>query len=110
MGIANKCFEVLENKTGWEAHTESRLGQSGQYGPSDPEDDEDMDEDALVDDDDTTNDAAYDEEADDETESDSLDDAESDVGEPPSHARLRLREILFYDDKVAVFRARHGRL
>lgn len=27
-----------------------------------------------------------------------------------SAARLRLREILFYDDKVAIFRARHGRL
>ncbi len=24
--------------------------------------------------------------------------------------RLRLREILFYDDKVAIFKARHGRL
>jgi hypothetical protein len=24
--------------------------------------------------------------------------------------RLRLREILFYDDKVAVFKARHGKL
>ncbi len=24
--------------------------------------------------------------------------------------RLKLREILFYDDKVAVFRGRHGRL
>lgn len=25
-------------------------------------------------------------------------------------ARFRLREILFYDDKIAIFKARHGRL
>ncbi|CAK4030738.1 hypothetical protein AC578_5764 [Lecanosticta acicola] len=50
MGIANKCFEILENGREGEALAEKIVG------------------------------------------------------------RLRLREILFYDDKVAIFKARHGRL
>ncbi|KAK0661571.1 hypothetical protein QBC41DRAFT_235880 [Cercophora samala] len=30
--------------------------------------------------------------------------------EPGASVKLRLREILFYDDKVAIFKARHGKL
>ena len=30
--------------------------------------------------------------------------------EPVAKARLRLREILFYDDRVAIFKARHAHL
>ncbi|KAL8420243.1 hypothetical protein RB594_003139 [Gaeumannomyces avenae] len=50
-----------------------------------------------------------------EGHSDGGDDSDdSDGFVDPDHAqdnaRLRLREILFYDDKVAIFKARHGRL
>lgn len=50
-----------------------------------------------------------------EGHSDGGDDSDDDDGfVDPDHAqdnaRLRLREILFYDDKVAIFKARHGRL
>lgn len=41
------------------------------------------------------------------------DDNYSDMSESEAEGdkmRLKLREILFYDDKVAVFKARHGRL
>lgn len=114
MGIANKCFEILENKHGWETRPESHLGQTGHDSQSsDAEDEADEADDDIADDEDDIDDAD-DDEAGDETESDSSsgggDDSESDVVEASNHARLRLREILFYDDKVAVFRARHGRL
>jgi hypothetical protein len=52
----------------------------------------------------------------DETESessDSLDDSDDDSelsDDERPEVRLRLREILFYDDKVEVFKARHGKL
>lgn len=54
----------------------------------------------------------------DETQSDNEEAAEQDedsdddgfVEPDKGRVRLRLREILFYDDKVAIFRARHGRL
>lgn len=109
MGIANKCFEVLENKTGWDGRPESHLNTTHDSNANDVDEEEDTD-DAIVDDDEADEDAD-DDEADDDTESEnSEDDGDSDIVESNSRARLRLREILFYDDKVAVFRARHGRL
>jgi hypothetical protein len=53
------------------------------------------------------------EEEEDEEEGDGEAEDEEDDGfvEPGSGGvKLKLREILFYDDKVAIFRARHGRL
>ncbi|KAI7929862.1 F-box domain-containing protein [Pyricularia oryzae] len=41
---------------------------------------------------------------------DSDDDGFVDPDHTPAKKKLRLREILFYDDKVAIFKARHGRL
>lgn len=119
MGVANKCFEILENKNGWDARPESLLGQAGNdLSSSEPEDegDDGADDDPADDDDDDDND---DDDDDDDDGEDDADDTESeasggssgsDAAEENNHARLRLREILFYDDKVAVFRARHGRL
>lgn len=109
MGIANKCFEILENTHAWDGRPESHLGLVGpDLGSSDPEEDdvEDVDDDLGDEDDDVDGDDA---EEDTQSES-SEDDGDSEVLEASSQARLRLREILFYDDKVAVFRARHGRL
>lgn len=41
---------------------------------------------------------------------DSDDDSFVDPDHRPAKKKLRVREILFYDDKVAIFKARHGRL
>jgi len=116
MGIANKCFEILENKRDWVGRPDSHLGMQGimgeGVGSDEEEEEEEEEEDAEGDED----------EADDEGEAEPVDDTESDEegddedtdSEAESGdrhtARLRLREILFYDDKVAVFKARHGRL
>jgi hypothetical protein len=51
----------------------------------------------------------------DETESEMSEHEDSDTdsyvsSDDISKVRLRLREILFYDDKVSIFKARHGKL
>ncbi|KAK3720565.1 hypothetical protein LTR37_003614 [Vermiconidia calcicola] len=134
MGIANKCFEILENRRSTMGSTdgrpESRLGVNGGTleddegaGGSDGEDDDDVEEEgggpgAGEDDEEAVDGAEGEANIDtesDEDDEDQDDDTESD-GETSSDAggrgtaRLRLREILFYDDKVAIFKARHGRL
>lgn len=112
MGIANKCFEILESKRDHhdlDARNESHLGLPA----SDPdeedeeevvdmgeEDDDDDDDDSEVTESDVSS-SGY--------QTDSNSDDEASAGKNGT-ARLRLREILFYDDKVAVFKARHGRL
>ncbi|TVY21351.1 hypothetical protein LARI1_G001355 [Lachnellula arida] len=121
MGVSHKCFEILENRPHDEAHGSGDAHSSGANfgsGVTDEEDD-DEDEDGSDEDDDE------DEEDDngtqipvdpDETESEMSDHDDSDTDsfagseDGKSKVRLRLREILFYDDKVAIFKARHGKL
>lgn len=125
MGVSHKCFEILENRT----HDDSGSGSEAVTpvanggGPGgvvvdheDDDDDEDGsdddDEDDEEEDDDGTAIGAIDP---DETESDVSDHEESDADsfisdENDVKLKLRLREILFYDDKVAIFKARHGKL
>lgn len=126
MGLSHKCFEILENRPHEEAQgsadNHSSAAIPGPGGAITDEEDEDEDEDGSEDDDDE-------EEEDDngtaigaplgidpdETESEASDHDESDTdsydgSEDGLKIRLRLREILFYDDKVAIFKARHGRL
>lgn len=127
MGIGTKCFEILENKptstiapspfdyqAGDSYNTDGATGNAG-YTPleGDVTDEEELDgddmeeedvEDAVESEDDLDNDAEWDEGDDDD------DDDFEEVGGGKGRIRLRLREILFYDDKVAVFKARHGRL
>jgi hypothetical protein len=162
MGIANKCFEILENR-----HFSPRGGRdpddddSTDASRSDPqfahpavaaavdsEDDEnpavalptsqhhslhnhhhqhhlhhgtvaaaeDIDSDVITDEEEAEEEDDDDDEDDDDEDSDVITDEEDldDVSEISSDScstsRLRLREILFYDDKVAIFKARHGRL
>ena len=127
MGIANKCFEILENRRNSSVETwppdQTQPGDQMHGATDDNAESEDDDED----DDDDEDAEAEDNlgmDVDEETESSS--DADSDGDESESGwsddsggqwaggkkgaPRLRLREILFYDDKVAVFKARHGRL
>ncbi|KAI7665711.1 hypothetical protein KC318_g6951 [Hortaea werneckii] len=121
MGIQSKCFEILENKREWNGRPDSHLGMSGTAmddGPSDGEDEDEGDVEDDVDDeddeegqDDELDETESDDDADDDDDDD--DDDASDLEEATIDgraARLRLREILFYDDKVAVFKARHGKL
>lgn len=119
MGVANKCFEILENKREWDGRPESHLGLSGagiedagSDGDEDDEDEADEEEDDDVDgeDEDAEGTESDDEDAEDSEPWDSDADDDGDNGGGGRAARLRLREILFYDDKVAVFKARHGRL
>lgn len=136
LGIANKCFEILENKgvdgrlDGPNGTDPSTLGYAAVPGnepltlDAEPDGDgdaaEDHDPDDADDDDGDVIDLnsvagesnASDSDADDfagedDSDSDDPDGADSCTRGAP---RLRLREILFYDDKVAIFRARHGRL
>jgi len=123
MGVSHKCFEILENRPHDESHsstdTHSSLANGGPGGAM-TDDDDGSDEDGSEEDDD-------DDEEDDsgtatapqidpeETESELSDADDSDSDSDGSDdgctkVRLRLREILFYDDKVAIFKARHGKL
>ncbi|KAL1623976.1 hypothetical protein SLS56_008028 [Neofusicoccum ribis] len=128
MGIANKCFEVLENKI-----SHNQIGGAHLYDPTaanpsaaatttlvvDPmgftDDEEEEEEDDVHDEDDPGVDADDDTEEEDEDDDDD-DDFDDDDDDSFIHSddgtgpRLRLREILFYDDKVAIFKARHGKL
>lgn len=117
MGVANKCFEILENRSD-EVRNESHLGLlPGGHpvdvaGSDDGEDDDGEDDDVDdVDDEDDDDYEADDTESEDDVDIDEdSDDDGTDASKSRAAARLRLREILFYDDKVAVFKARHGRL
>jgi len=117
VGIMDKCFEIQEGNR--------QFAERGETGTTlvEGEDDDDDDDRRGLDEDDE-DEASEDEGGgnanpamstsfDDEEETEAEDsDAESTESEDSEqgHSRFRLREILFYDDKVDVFRARHGRL
>lgn len=99
LGVQRQCFEIIEVPKGPRGVSPTRLTVMN---PS-PEPDSDDDNDDTVE-----------EEADDNSELDvdvsqgeDSEDEETDFTDPTG---FRLREILFYDDKVSIFRARHGRL
>lgn len=112
LGIEDKCFEIMEtmplkdeknrndNMDGpWSANSEgdSELeedddGQVSEDGQSDNVDDE------VTDSSDGADDGYSDE------------DEQNGVGTGPSKMTFKLREILFYDDKISIFKARHCRL
>ncbi|KAI1482766.1 hypothetical protein F4774DRAFT_368925 [Daldinia eschscholtzii] len=132
VGIGSKCFEILETRSSDSSNSNSDVGLGGNHNEDVPividmddgndEDGSEADEETEDDDDDDDDDdenednvnAGPAEAGDDMT--DVSDDAESETDSIQeddtvgSAARLRLREILFYDDKVAIFKARHGRL
>lgn len=129
MGISGKCFEILESKhpnhasssldfpNGSGYDQDVPIGHGG-YAPlvegDTDNEDEDLDGDIVDDEDSGEMVEPVDEEddmGDEQTWDDDSDDREFEAEMAGSkRLRLRLREILFYDDKVAVFKARHGRL
>lgn len=113
VGIASKCFEILEHQHGGEGRPESHLGLQGPaVVGSDAEEDEDEEGEGAEEDDEEGEEAGAEEVEDTESEEDDEEDVDSDLGgtREGDAVRPRLREILFYDDKVGIFKARHGRL
>jgi hypothetical protein len=117
MGIANKCFEILENRPhNFDYHpndmytaADNAAAASG-YAPiqdgemTDEEEEEIEEEDGIVGEDEDDLDGVVEDDDDDDDDS-----FNGDVG-GKRQPKLRLREILFYDDKVSIFKARHGKL
>ncbi|PLB55664.1 hypothetical protein P170DRAFT_461484 [Aspergillus steynii IBT 23096] len=107
VGMQNKCYEILEGKRGDkvefddadDSHSEG-LGDGEPWSASDTEDDEGDDEAGATSTADSTSLLSSDHA--------SSDGDESDLESSRSRVTFRLREILFYDDKIAIFKARHG--
>ncbi len=110
VGIKEKCFEILETK-------ESKKSKDG-AGENDDDDDTDVHHDHSDDDDDDD-----DSEDDDpapvtpaaqtqamDSDIDPITDDEPDPVSSGTKVKLKLREILFYEDRISIFKARHGRL
>jgi len=121
MGLSSKCFEILENRpSNYDLrhdgiHADGGGGGSGSsylaHDPmlSDEESDatEDEDEDNL---DDGVVAAAGGEETESEAsdEADGESDDDSCLHDSHKGPKLRVREILFYEERVEAFRRRHG--
>jgi cobalamin biosynthesis protein CobT len=126
LGISHKCFEILENRPLDDQNSTTEVvttqGELDNHlidddddddGDDTDEDDEDNDDDEDDEDDETATEAV---EADgieyEASETNDESDNGSELGSETDSGKLslRLREILFYDDKVAIFKARHMRL
>jgi hypothetical protein len=128
MGVGTKCFEILESRRDWDSRSDAAhlglpsggaAGAGSEDGEEEDEDEEEeeLDGDADSDADEETERDAENDDDDDDDFDDDVTDSDSDSSDTPRKsgkhgraAKLRLREILFYDDKVAVFKARHGKL
>ena len=109
LGIQSKCYEILEKRNGDkdDEFDGSDSSHSGVLQPSggdmtESENDDDSDEDIQIGNTVETQSVLSADEAD---LSDG-EDSESDISKPQT--TFRLREILFYDDKITIFKARHG--
>ena len=112
VGIKEKCFEILETKEG----KKSKDGGAGEtdddedaevnHGHSDSDDDDDDD----TEDDDAAPAPSATQTQGMDSELDPLTDEEPDPVSNVVKVKLKLREILFYEDRISIFKARHGRL
>ncbi|MCJ1379638.1 hypothetical protein MMC17_002740 [Xylographa soralifera] len=125
LGIAAKCFEILESKQsddpqfayGDSSSTPASNGPGGVV-MGNPDEDSETDDDNGDDEDDDgdgnqstsafVNPDGNDSDNPDGSEAVS-DDDDGEVADEDKR-QLKLREILFYDDKVSIFKARHGQL
>ena len=117
VGISTKCYEILEKKAKSKMGKETSADSpdTNGYYSDDPSDDNNEDEHDAND----SNDHGHGNSGHQDPEvaplhDDSDDDwSSSEDGGPESEAKkveFKLREILFYDDKISIFRARHARL
>jgi len=118
MGLSNKCFEILENRpsnydlrhdainasdgtgAGYVAHDPVMSDDESEATEDEDEDDLDGGMGTGVDGEETDSDASEDDH--DDSDDDSF---LQDVQKSP---KLRVREILFYEERVEAFRRRHG--
>ncbi|KAE8348524.1 hypothetical protein BDV28DRAFT_88207 [Aspergillus coremiiformis] len=107
VGMQNKCYEILEGKRSEkddfedadDSHSEGFVPGSEDWPPSDTNDD-DSDDDGAGSVMESTSELSSDRS--------SLDGDDSESESNKSRVAFRLREILFYDDKISIFKARHG--
>ena len=120
LGIKTKCFEILEIPLKHRSHG-SRPSSADTTTDWDDTDNDDTETDPHNDDEDSEDEDDDDAPAaapaagqaqvdEDEGERSPLSEDEEVVDGEKSRVKFRLREILFYDDKISVFKARHGRL
>ncbi|RAL16237.1 uncharacterized protein BO97DRAFT_410647 [Aspergillus homomorphus CBS 101889] len=110
VGLQSKCYEILESKDGDaggeyydtdDSHSEGFVPGGEDWAGSETNDDDEADDDGAA----SAIHSLSDVSSDDRGSSDG-EDSELDYNRP--RVSFRLREILFYDDKVAIFKARHG--
>lgn len=116
MGLSNKCFEILENRpSNYDLRHDGMHpeGQGAGYATHDPLMSDDESE-ATEDEEDDDLDDGIAAPGGDETESEASEehdgdsDAESFLHDSHKGPKLRVREILFYEERVEAFRRRHG--
>ncbi|KAF2011721.1 hypothetical protein BU24DRAFT_443945 [Aaosphaeria arxii CBS 175.79] len=122
MGISQKCFEILENRPsnydlrpdGLNGGDGGTHGMGGGYATHDPLMSDEESE-ATEEEDDDDFDGGVDPVGDmDETESEASDDRHDDsdedsfVQDDRKGTKLRIREILYYEERISVYKARHG--
>ncbi|KAL4817302.1 hypothetical protein BDW67DRAFT_160210 [Aspergillus spinulosporus] len=108
LGVQSKCYEILEGKGNEydlaetdDIHSEGFVPGAENWAGSDTNEEESDD-----DDEEATMDSHSDLSSDDHKSLDDDDASDCDYGRP--RVSFGLREILFYDDKIAIFKARHG--
>lgn len=110
--IRNRCYEIIETTSDDDSDHEVHSLHSDEENDSGEEEDDDDDDDVAV----TSGTDGSDDENDDNDDSDETDDTnttddyDDESEHNPDMLHLKMREILFYDDKVSIFEARHGRL
>ena len=118
LAIRNKCFEILEKKQKPKSSTHgAATDDADSDNDSDEHDSNDEDDDSDGSGDPSTTPVPApapaphddDSEADHTPDTDDEDDARS-SSSGGRKVKYKLREILFYDDKISIFKARHGRL
>ncbi|KAI9730136.1 MAG: hypothetical protein M1834_006129 [Cirrosporium novae-zelandiae] len=114
VGLRTKCFEILEGKPGdgRDGYDDPMNLDHGSTGAGDSDGESD-DEETDDDDDGDTGTVPAGDPFDSQSDTSSNPYASSEDGsvlDERFEPKLRLREILFYDDKVSVFKVRHGRL
>ncbi|KAF1970438.1 hypothetical protein BU23DRAFT_600976 [Bimuria novae-zelandiae CBS 107.79] len=115
MGLSSKCFEILENRpSNYDLrHDGINVGDGAHpgYTVHDPMLSDDESEATEDEDEDEMDGIGEEEESEAESEDDvpeELSDDESFLGDEKKVPKLRVREILFYEERVEAFRRRHG--
>lgn len=100
--MQDKCYEIIEGKRCDKDDFDDVYvpGGSEDWPASDDDTEDENDDDAAA--------SVADSNSELSSDRGSLSDDESDAESRRSRVTFRLREILFYDDKIAIFKARHG--